>query len=197
MKKQLLYLIPVFVLMTAFILLPSRTSSLYLRIYFEEIAGDHCTLYYSTDAMDVFCLGQHQTSEIDYDRKMVEFNLDPSLDGHITGLRLDFPNIEQLLCIDSVTVSSGGVIKHQYSPCDFFADENIASLHNISGISSVPSRARVYIATSPEESYLIFSDALCRQITDSYSHYRLTKAAFCVFLLACFLLARKKIFRAE
>ena len=194
MKKKLMCLIPVFILMIAFILLPSRTSNLYLRIYFEEIAGEHCTLYYSTDAMDVFCLGQHQTSEIDYDRKMVEFNLDPSLDGHITGLRLDFPNTEQLICISNVTISSG-IVKRQYNPCIFFADETIASSHNIAGISSVPSRARVYISTSPEESYLIFSDALCRQITDSYSHYRLTKAAFCVFLLACFLLARRKIFK--
>ena len=196
MKKKLPYLILVFI-MIVFVLLPSRTSNLYLRIYFDEIAGDFCTLYYSTDNVNVFCLEQHQSSAIDYDRMMVEFCLDPSLAGHITGLRLDFPNTEQLLCVNNITVSGGGVIKHQYNPCTFFADENISFSHNIGGLTLIPSRARAYVSTSPEESYVILSDGLCRQIADSYSHYRPTKALVCLFLLACAFLARKKIFRYE
>lgn len=196
MKKKLLYLIPL-VIMILFILIPSRTSNLYLRIYFDDITGKFCTLYYSTDTVNVFCLEQHQSSDIDYDRMMVEFCLDPSLAGHITGLRLDFPNAEQLLCVNNITVSGGGVIRRQYNPCDFFGDDSIALSHNVASISLVPSRARAYISTSPEETYIILSDELCRQITSGYSHYRLTKAAVCAFLLVCFFLARKKIFRYE
>lgn len=193
MKKKGLYLLPL-LLMTAFILFPSGAANLYIRIYFDEIEGDACTLYYATDTVNVFCIEQHLSSGISQDTSMAEFCVAPSLDGHITGFRLDFPNAEQLLSIRNITISSGGVIKRQYNPCDFFADDNIASTNNIDSITLATASGRTYIGTSPEESYLVLSDALCRQITDCYSHFRLTKAAVCLFLLACFYLARRKLF---
>ncbi len=196
MKKKILFPL-LFLLAAAFILLPTRTASLYIRLYFHEIAGDECTLYYSTDAVNVFCIEQHCSSSIDHENKMVEFRLDPSLDGHITGFRLDFPGQEQLLGINSVTVSSGGVIKRQYNPCDFFSPENVAETHGINALDLATASARAYFATAEDEPYVILSQDLSRQVAGCYSHLRLTRLAVCLFLLACFFLGRKKIFRAE
>ena len=196
MKKKALYLLPLLI-MIAFILFPSGAANLYIRIYFDEVEGEECTLYYATDTVNVFCIEQHLSSGISQEERMAEFCLAPYLDGHITGFRLDLPNVEQLLSIKNITVSSGGVIKRQYNPCDFFADDNIASTNNIDSITLATASGRTYIGTLPEESYLVLSDGLCRQITDCYSHFRLTRAAVCVFLLAGFYLARRKLFRDD
>lgn len=193
MKKKCLYLLPLFI-MIAFILFPSGAANLYIRIYFDEIQGDTCTLYYATDTVNVFCVEQHLSSDISPEERKAEFCLDASLDGHITGLRLDFPNTEQLLSIKNITISSGGVIKRQYNPCDFFADDNIASTHNIDSVTLATASGRTYIGTLSEESYLVLSDELCRRITGCYSHLYLTRAAVCLFLLACFYLGRKRLF---
>ncbi len=195
MKKKILYLF-LFFLAAAFVILPLRTAPLYIRLYFHEIEGDFCTLYYSTDTVNVFCVEQQCVSEIDLENKQVEFRLDPSLDGHLTGLRLDFPGQEQLLSINSVTVSSGGVIKRQYNPCDFFSRENVAQTNSIKALDLATASARAYFSTAPDNPYVILSDELSLQAADCYSHYRLTKLAACLFLLACFLLGRKKIFGA-
>lgn len=193
MKKKSLYLLSLLI-MIAFVLFPSGAANLYIRIYFDEIEGDVCTLYYATDTVNVFCIEQHLSSDISPQEGSVEFCLDGSLDGHITGLRLDFPNTEQLLCIKNITVSSGGVIKRQYNPCDFFADANIASTNNIDSITLATASGRTYIGTLSEESYLVLSDELSRQITGCYSRLHITRAFICLFLLACFYLARKKLF---
>lgn len=200
MKKKLLYVISILI-MIAFVLMPSRMSNLYIRIYFDKfdimgskIEGDYCTLYYSTDTINVFSPAQYVRSNINYDSYQVEFCLDSSLAKHITGLRLDFPNKEQLLSIKNITVSSGGVIKRQYNPCDFFANENIAYANNIYAMDLATASAHAYIGTMENESYVILSNELCQQIINCYSNLRLTKLAICAFILGCYFFAKKKIF---
>ncbi|MCM1027367.1 MAG: hypothetical protein NC432_13105 [Roseburia sp.] len=153
-------------------------------------------MYYATDTVNVFCVEQYERDDIDYDKKMVSFRLDASLEGHITGLRLDFPNQEQLLSIGNITISSGGIIRRQYNPCVFFAEENIADTHNITALDRAPARESVYIVTSPNESYVVLTEQFCRQITKYYSHFLITKLAICAFFCGAFYLGRKKLFSA-
>lgn len=196
MKKKIICLFSFF-LVAVFVLLPAPAASLNLRFHFSEMTGDSCSLYYTTDTSNTFNGEQQYLSEIDYEKNLVEFRLDPSLDGHITGLRLDFPSEEQLLSIDNITVSSAGVIKRRYNPCDFFAAENIVGTHGTGEPSLVATRSLAYFSTTSDDPYVILSENLCRQITACYSHYRLTRLSICVFLLACFILGKKKIFKAE
>lgn len=195
MKKKFLYLFSI-IAMIIFIVLPYRTSNLYIHIYFKEVEGTICTLYYSTDTVNGFCIEQHYSSAIDHDLKHVEFCLDGSLDGRITGFRLDFPNQEQVLIIKNIAISSGGVVKRQYSPLAFFSAENIAYTHNIKALDPAPTEGCVYVTTSANESYIILADELCQQITSCYSHFLVTKLAICAFLLAAFYLSKKKLFSA-
>lgn len=196
MKKKIACLFFIF-LAAAFVLLPTPTASLSLRFYFEEIEGSECSLYYTTDTSNMFSDEKQYRAEIDPEKNMAAFRLDPSLNGYLTGLRLDFPSESQLCCVKNVTVSSGGVIKRRYDPCEFFAEENIIDTHGIDEITRVPSRSFTYFSVTSDDPYIVLSEGLSRQVMDCYSHYRLTRLCICLFLLACFLIGKKKIFKAE
>lgn len=196
MMKKILSACIIFLLMAVFVLIPSPTSKLYVRIYFDEIQGDICSLYYADD-LNTFSQEQCVSSAIDHDRQMVEFALEPFLEGRLTGLRLDFPDEEQLFCIRNITVSNGGVIKREFNPSQFFAQENIQQSNSIDEISLATARARAYVRTFSDDPYVVLSGELCQQFMGCYSHYRLTKLAVCVFLSCCFFLAKKRIFTED
>lgn len=188
----------VFALITAiFVSIPFPASALYIRFYFDDIRDAKYALYYSTDSAEGFSSERLIPAEIDYSDMHITFRLDSSLAGHVTGLRLDFPNMEQVVCIKNVTVSSAGVVKRQYDPCYFFQEGNIALSNDIEDIIPVTSRDFTYVAAKPDDPYLIFSSGLCQQITDCYSHFRLTRLLVCLFPAACYLIARLKIFKAS
>lgn len=195
MKKKIIYVLTVLI-MLAFVLVPFPASKLYIRIYFDDIGGDFCVLYYSTDIAGGFSGERAIISEIDYENKKVEFCIDSSLAGHITGIRMDFPDAEQLISIKNITVSSAGVIKQAYNPCRFFADENIAFSNSLESITLVKPAARVYIAALSDDPYLVLSDSLCQQIAGCYSHFRLTRLLICLFPIGCWMIARKDLFTA-
>lgn len=196
-KKKSLLACAAFLLAAAFILIPAPASALSIRVSFEEIQGDSCSLYYALDNPNAFSPEQCLISTIDINRKMVTFTLDPSLENRISGLRLDLPAIPQLLCVKSVVISSEGWVKRQYNPCLFFSQENILQTNDINALDPAPARARVYISSAADDPYLVFSEGLCRQITDCYSHFRPTRLGVCAFLAACFFLARRGLFRAD
>lgn len=197
MKKKLLYLI-LLVFIIVFVFIPKRRADLYIRIYFEEneapVQGKYCTLYYTTISQNEFSTEQSLSSDINHVDSQVEFRLTALLENELTGIRIDFPSAEQLLCIKNITVSNAGVIKRQFNPCDFFSSDGITYTHDISAISLVTSRERAYLATLPDNPYVILSDKLCEQITSCYSHFVLTKLTVCVFVLVCCYFAKRKVF---
>ena len=193
MKKKILWGFAV-LLAAVFVWMPFPASDLYLRIYFDEIAGDSCRLYYGTDVQGSFTPEQCIISIIDHDKNMVEFRLDSALYNHLTGLRLDLPKqLEQLLCIKNISVSSGGVIRKEYNPCTFFAPENL-SYTNETTLSLVSIRDRAYIQTGGNDPYLILCQGLAADIWSLYSRRRLSRLFLCLFAAGSYLLARKKLF---
>lgn len=193
MKKKIIWCLAV-LLAAVFVWMPFPASDLYVRIYFDEIAGDSCSLYYGTDVQGSFVSEQCIHSEIDHDANMAEFRLDSSLYNHLTGLRLDLPKqLEQLLCIKNISVSSGGVIRKEYNPCTFFAPENL-SYTNETTISLVSIRDRVYIQTGGNDPYLILSQGLTADIHGLYSRRRLSRLFLCLFVAGSYLLTRRKLF---
>ncbi len=201
-KKRLLYL-SVILLMIIFILIPIRTSSLYIRIYFDDneaitqrIEGDSCTLFYTTDTLNAFSTEQMITSAINYEDYNVTFCLEPTLKGHIKTFRIDLPNQEQLVNIKNITISSGGVIKQQFNPCDFFEQKNIVSSNDIYALDLATAQGIVYIGTLSEDPYIVLSEELSQEIVGNYSQFRATRLAICCFIIGCFVLS-KKIFSKE
>lgn len=177
-----------------FIMIPFPASDLIIRIYFDDIEGDYCALYYATDEQNYLSEEQCVSSKIDYVQNKVEFRLDGDLEGHLTNLRLDFPHLtEQLICVKSITISSAGVIQREYDPCSFFADANIALSHETS-VTLVHPRNRVYLSIGPDDPYIMLSTTFIRQIEECYSHQTISRFALCLFLFGVYAFARKKLF---
>lgn len=195
MKK--IKILVIFLAVALFIAVPLPSADLYLRVYFSEIAGQFCALYYSTESSNFFSQEQCVISDIDPERNMVTFRLDGSLKDQITGFRLDFPSDEDLICVSNITVSSAGIVQKQFNPIHFFADENFSYSNDIAAISLVDPRDTAYILTESSDPYLIFSANLVKQITDGYSCYRLTRLGICLFAAACFFMTKKNLFKSR
>lgn len=177
----------------AFVLIPLPATDLIIRVYFTDIVGSDCSLYYTTDFDGSFSENQRIISNIDYDNMSVEFRLDGSLENHITNLRLDFPVEEQLIGIKDITASSAGIIRKSYNPCDFFADENIAFTNDAS-VTLVHPRNRAYISTGNVDPFIGLSAPLIKQLQRHYSHLMLSRFFICAFIGSCYALSRKKLF---
>lgn len=196
MKNKLLPGIAVLIAIV-FVLLPLPASDLIIRIYFDEIQGDFCALYYATNPDKVFTLDEYLPCDINYDKKMVEYRLDGSAEDSLTALRLDWPNLqEQLICVKSITVSSGGLIQKEFNPCRFFAEENIASSHETTVVLVHP-RDRAYLSCGSDDPYQVLSDELTAEIRNCFSHQRLSRLFLCLFLGCSWFLAKKKFFLAS
>lgn len=193
MKKKLI-LGSLILVALAFILLPHPASDLIIRIYFDDIEGDFCALYYSMDPDKNFSAEQLLYSEIDHAQKSVEFRLDSSWEDQVTALRLDLPHhTDQLICVKNISVSSGGVIQKEYDPCHFFADINVVSTHETT-ISLVQSKNRAYLLTGTDDPYLVLSDSLVTEIQSHYSHTVFSRIFLCLFIAGSYIFAKKKLF---
>lgn len=194
MKKRIILGV-VLLAAIAFVLMPFPASDLIIRIYFDDIQGEVCGLYYSTDLGRGFSEREYISCDIDYDRKMVEYRLDGSTEGKLTALRLDWPNLlEQVICVKSITVSSGGVIRKEFNPCSFFAEESVALAHETS-VTLVHPKNRAYLSCGTDDPYQILSDNMTAEIRGCFSHRRLSRLCLCVFLAASLFFAKKNLFK--
>ncbi len=196
MKNKLL---PYIAILSAlvFILMPLPASDLIIRIYFDEIAGDQCSLYYTTDAQPEFnpdMLIISSILESAQGQKMVEFRLDGSLESQLAALRLDWPHLtEQLICVHNIAVSSGGIIRKNYNPCLFFAEKNIL-LSNETSVTLVQPRNRAYLSTKSGDPWQILSDELTAEIRSCYSHKVVSRLLLCLFIAGSYFFHKKKVF---
>lgn len=180
-----------------FLLIPLPASGLILRITLDEsypIEPHDFFLYYAIDGQG-WSEEQKVLGSLDEERDIVSFRVDSSLDGHLTGLRIDFPNQQQVVGVENIIVSSAGFPKKQYDPCVFFDEANRKTQNGLYAVDLVPTRARAYIGTTPEDPYVVLSDALTQQIAGLFSHYRMTRFFICLFVSACCLSYRKKLFK--
>lgn len=190
MKK--LKILILFLAVAAFILIPLPAADVYVRLHFSEAGGDNCSLYYTTGDFPNFSQDKCIISDIDYEKNEVTFRLDSSLEGKITGFRLDFPNTQSLIGIENITVSSAGIVQKQYNPCDFFEEKNVIYV-NQAEYSLVRPHNRTYIAPNGDDTYFIFSDTLACELNNSYSHFRLTRLGICFFAAGCYFFTKRKI----
>lgn len=180
-----------------FQLLPMPASDLIIRITWSEtdaINPNDFYLYYTTEER-IWSNEQMIRGSLDEEKCTVSFRVDSSLEGHLTGLRIDFPAQQQLVNIKNITVSSAGFRKKQYNPSVFFAAIDPMAQNGLYAIDLVPTRACAYIGTTPEDPYVVLPVALTGQIVGLFSHYRTTRFLICLFVLACCLSYQKRLFK--
>ena len=189
MKKKLV-MISAVLLMIAYILIPYPTSDLHVKINFSDVSGTSCTLYYATVESGGFVGEQMITSNII--NNQADFKLDASVIAHLTQLRFDWPNEEQMLCIDNVTVSSAGVNKKCFSKERFFTSDTIQETNDIQGIFNEYNGT--YISTDATDPYCVMTPEFSSQIQKLNSHYRLSKALFCLLIMCAYFSWKSNLF---
>lgn len=192
-KKTIIFTIIYIIIATAFVAIPFSPADVFIRIDFNDIASDSCSLYYSIGTPFSYSEEQCIHASVDRELNQISFRLDGALAEQILDLRLDFANQEDLICINDISVSSAGIVKKEYHPCTFFASNNIA-LTNGSSVSVAEAVDLAYIATTDNDPYVIFTNELTRDIMSHASSYRLTRALICVFVGVALILMKKKVF---
>lgn len=196
MKKRLMPILPLVagILMLVFILMPIQSSGLTIRLYFDKFQGDSLVMYYTTDENPQMGIEQTVKGTVDAENKLAIIKLSPELADHIDQIRFDFPQIEQTLSIRNVSVSSAGVIKHNYSPCDFFSETNIAVKNDIPLISLLEWEKTAYMQTNELDPYIVFDRGLVRDMLQYRSSYRRTRLAACILVVIGYVLYRIRPF---
>lgn len=193
MKKKAA-LILMCILMAAFIMMPFPASGLTIRLYFDNFEGEELVVYYTTDENPHMGTDQILAAAYDTQDKLAAIRISPGLADHITHLRLDFPDTAQTFSIKNVSVSSAGIIRHSYSPCSFFSENNILSQNDILGINLIQSKGIAYIRTDATDPYIEFDDGLLRDMLQYRSSYRLTRAVLCILAVLGYVSYRFRLF---
>lgn len=196
MKKIKMALI--FLLTVGFIFFPMHPSDIYIKVHFRDVVEGTYDLFYATEN-GVFTAEQKVTSSVENNKNggFVKFRLDGTMSEKLTGLRLDLPAGEHLICVSNISVSSAGVIKKQFAPCSFFADENIETVNHIKDISLVYAGDIVYIATNGIDPNIVMAQNIAEKVKKSSSRKYLTRLLICIYCGGCYWLYGKRLFVGE
>lgn len=184
------------ILILAFILMPFPASGLTIRLYFDKFQGDTLVMYYTTDENPNMGKEQIIVGTVDAENKLAVFKLSPEVADHIDRIRFDFPETEQTLSIRNISVSSAGVVQHNYNPCDFFSESNITGMNDIPQISLIEQEETAYIRTNESDPFISFHNGLVRDMLQYRSSYRLTRLAACILVVFGYVLYRIQPFGA-
>ncbi|MBP1584566.1 MAG: hypothetical protein ILP17_02605 [Lachnospiraceae bacterium] len=192
MKDRYLYIIASVVCLII-LLIPLPADSLFLRMHLKEASAGDYRLYYTTDGSMAFNGEQFIDGMLNDKGDIVSFEMEPELEGRITGLRFDLPPAEGLVTMDSVSVSSGGAVKSRWSVSDIFASGNLVMV-NGAQVQSVPSRELTYISTTENDPYVVFAPNVVSELTGRFSHKWGTKIVIVLLIGAAMVFHRKNLF---
>lgn len=178
----------------AFIFYPFMCTDLHLKIYFtEDSAFTDCSLYYTTT--DTPNMSRDTKISAETSNNMADLVLPAELCDKLTGLRLDFTEADNLICIHRIELCSGGFVRKTFDASQFFAEDKITVINDISSLQC--SDIITYIGTSGKDPYIMFHSEIIQGLNDTFSHYTGTKIFICLFIVAVILLSRKKYFTAD
>ena len=180
----------------AVILIPLPADDLYVRFHIREGATDGYRIYYATQSNPNFTDEQHIDSEYDERTGQITFVFDASLDGSITGIRFDYPPVEDMIAIDSVSVSSGGIIKNRISVPDLFNPDDYIMVNGVN-LDTVASREIVYASTTPDDPFVVFGGEGVRLLSTGFSHKLSTKLCIALLIAIASVFYNKEIFSRE
>lgn len=191
-KKIFTYIIAgiVLLVMAVFIILPLQTAKLHIKVYFEETSGHQCNIYYETTSDPGF--SEEKTVFAPIENGMADLVVDATLADTLSGLRFDFPAEEDRAVVTRVELTSGGFIQKSYDGTEFFAPATFLMTQGISAIDPLEGYKAVVVTTS--DPAVVFGEGRLAEVRDSFSHYTVTKAVACIFILLTCVFARKKLF---
>ncbi len=164
------------------LLVPLPADDEFLRFHIREGACEGYGLYYATREKPV--PGDDTFIRGEYDEKTgdVVFDIDGSLEGDITVLRLDFPADSELVLIDSVSVRSAGITRKRWSVTDLFEDGDLA-LINDAGVHIIASKETSYISSKGVDPFVVFNEETTKELTGCFSHKIITKICIATLIL--------------
>ena len=192
-KKFKIFLTAAFItcVACAFIFYPFMCTDLHLKIYFaQDSAYTECSLYYTTT--DAPNMSDDKLLYADITSGKADLVLSKELCGNLTGLRLDFTEADNLICIKRIELCSGGFVRKTFDASQFFAEENITATNDIAALQNTV--ISTYIGTNGNDPYILLGPEVVQECNNAYSHYTGTKAFICLFVAAAVLPARKKIY---
>lgn len=192
--KQKITKIVLAILLLLFIAVPLPASGVKLRMTFTEPLEDPVKLYYATNDNPTFSEEQSLVAEYNEAQKRATFSLDSNLVKSINCLRFDLPEKELVISIKDVSVSSAGLIKRHFNPCDFFADDNIDFENDFIERSTSPALGMASFHTGEKDPYVVFSNPLLNQILKQKSRYYGTRILIVLFLLGCHAFHKNHLF---
>ena len=178
------------------ILIPFPADDLYLRFHIREGATDGYRIYYATQSNPNFTDEQHIDSEYDESTGLITFVFDPSLEGSITGIRFDYPPADDMISIDSVSVSSGGVIKNRISVPELVDPDEYIMVNGVT-IDTVASREIVYASTTPDDPFVVFGSEGVRLLSTGFSHKWGTKLCIAILIAIASVFYNKDLFGSK
>lgn len=193
-KKYIIAAAAVVIGMLTFIFFPVKKADLHLRIYFSsDSALPVCSIYYTTSEEPDFSLDRliypaalGQTTDI---------ILPAETYSDLSVLRLDLSETENVICITKVELRSAGFTIKSYSANEFFAKEHIFLTNDIVWAESEESNDTcIYIRTSGNDPYIVFSSEISEDCRASGRGYRITRLFICIFVAAAIWISHKKIF---
>ena len=192
MKKIAKILIPALIILVV-MLIPLPADDLYLGFHIKEGSRDDYRLYYSTVGSPGFSGDLYIDSYYDEGKKMVMFRLDPSLEGEVTGLRLDLPPADEKVVIDGVCVNSGGLVKKRFSVPDIFNEGNYLIVNGMQ-LQTVDARETVVALTTESDPYVVFGPSATESLASGFSHKLLTRSVIALMIAAGMLFYNRDYF---
>ncbi len=194
MRESIKFII-IAVICIVILALPLPADDLYVRFHAREAVSGDFRMYYATDAAGAFDSEQFSEGTVNGAGNEITFKLDPALEGKITNIRFDLPPASGLVVLDSVSASSGGFIKKRWSVADIFAGSNLVYV-NGAEVQTVPSRELVYISTTENDPYVIFTPNIVSEISGNFSHKLGTRIIICMFIALGTFFSKLDLFKA-
>lgn len=196
MKKHIRTIVAVLIMVIVACIIPFPDSDVNLNLYFENLNTDEFEessfrAYYTTDESPAFSEVQATNGIVDKENNRVTFKFDSENVKKLGVIRIDFPAIEETLCINGMSVSSGGAAKKQIDPSRFLDEANIISMYDINEITALKSACSVYIATGCEDPQIVLSDIATDYIAGKQSKHIVSRIVILAIMIIGFICTKK------
>ncbi len=194
--KRITKTIIICVCLLVIILIPLPADDLCLRFHVREGSTGGYRIYYATQSNPDYSDERYADSVYDERTGQITFVLDASLEGSITGIRLDFPAGEDMIAIDGVSVNSGGLVKKRISVPDLFNEGNYLMIHGAT-LDTVPDRETVYVSVTPDDPFVVFGSEGVKLLSTGFSHKISTKICIALLIAIACAFYNKDLFGKE
>ena len=175
------------------LIIPLPADDELLRIHIKEGPSEGYGLFYATSEIPEPCNDTFIEGESGHEDGEITFDLDASLEGDVSLVRIDFPLSDELIAIDGIYASGAGIVRKRWSVSKLFDEENLAFVHDMT-VQPIPSKEIAYIAVTGEDPFVVFNEDVSRNLTGHFSHKLLTRICVLGLIALGIVFYRKRMF---